>query len=68
MAIGRENGLDGFAIEYLGRDAYYLPNAIAMFEACEAFNDALPPGEAPFKLFVIINFCCGLNLTDAVSL
>ena len=27
-----------------------------------------PPGAKPFRLFVIINFCCGLNLTDAVLL
>lgn len=68
MAVARANGLDGFAIEYLGRDPYYLPSAIGMFAACEEFNAALPRGAAPFQLFVIINFCCGLNLTDAVQL
>ena len=39
-----------------------------MFAACEQYNAALPRGAKPFRLFVIINFCCGLNLTDAVSL
>ena len=68
MAVAQANGLDGFAIEYLGHDSYYLPSAIGMFAACEAYNSALPPDAKPFKLFVIINFCCGLNLTDAVSL
>jgi hypothetical protein len=68
MAIAQENGLDGFAVEYLGRDPYYLPNAIAIFSACEAYNEALPPSSPRFQLFVIINFCCGLNLTDAVAL
>ena len=57
-----------FAIEYLGRDVYYLPSALGMFAACEAYNAALPAGAKPFRLFVIINFCCGLNLTDAVEL
>ena len=68
IAIAQKNGLDGFAIEYLGRDSYYLPSAIGMFAACEAYNAALPAGSKPFKLFVIINFCCQLNLTDAVNL
>ena len=68
MAVAQVNGLDGFAIEYLGHDSYYLPSAIGMFAACEAYNAALPPGGKPFQLFVIINFCCGLNKTDAVSL
>jgi hypothetical protein len=68
MAVAQANGLDGFAIEYLGHDSYYLPSAIGMFAACKAYNAALPPGGKPFQLFVIINFCCGLNLTDAVSL
>ena len=68
MAVAQANGLDGFAIEYLGRDSYYLPSAIGMFAACEAYNAALPAGGKPFQLFVIINFCCGLNLTDAVEL
>ena len=67
MAIAQKNNLDGFAVEYLGRDPYYLPNVIAMFSACEAYN-AARPSQPPFLLFVIINFCCGLNLTDAVSL
>ena len=31
MAVAQANGLDGFAIEYLGRDSYYLPSAIGMF-------------------------------------
>eukprot|EP01044_Picomonas_judraskeda_P001878 COSAG03_NODE_120_length_12312_cov_15.216900_9_plen_352_part_00 len=47
---------------------YYLPSALGMFAACEAYNAALPAGAKPFRLFVIINFCCGLNLTDAVEL
>ena len=68
MALAQANGLDGFAVEYLGRDPYYLPSAIGMFAACEAYNAALPPKNKPFKLFVLINFCCGLNLTDAVYL
>ena len=68
MAVAQANGLDGFAIEYLGHDSYYLPSAIGMFQACEAYNAALPPGAKPFRLFVIINFCCDLNLTDAVQL
>ena len=68
ISIAQANGIDGFAIEYLGRDSYYLPSAIGMFAACEAHNKALPAGSKPFKLFVIINFCCGLNLTDAVNL
>lgn len=68
MAVAQANGLDGFAIEYLGHDSYYLPSAIGMFAACEAYNSALPSGTKPFRLFVIINFCCGLNQTDAVSL
>jgi hypothetical protein len=68
MAIAQAGGLDGFAIEYLGRDPYYLPNAIEFFAACESYNAALPPSAPRFSLFVIINFCCGLNLTDAVSL
>lgn len=67
IGIAQDNGLDGFAVEYLGRDPYYLHNAIAIFEACEAYN-AANPTKPPFLLFVIINFCCGLNLTDAVSL
>jgi hypothetical protein len=66
--VAHANLLDGFAIEYLGHDSYYLPSAIGQFVACEAYNAALPPGAKPFKLFIIINFCCGLNLTDAVSL
>lgn len=67
IAIAQANGLDGFAVEYLGRDPYYLPNVITMFAATEAYNAARPT-QSPFLLFVIINFCCGLNLTDAVSL
>lgn len=47
---------------------YYLPSALGIFAACEAYNAALPAGAKPFRLFVIINFCCGLNLTDAVEL
>ena len=59
MAVAQAAGLDGFAIEYLGRDAYYLPSAIGMFAACEAYNTALPAGAKRFRLFPIINFCCG---------
>ena len=66
--MAQANGLDGFAVEYLGRDPYYLPAAVGMYAACEAYNAALPPGGKPFRLFPIINFCCGLNLSDAVSL
>jgi hypothetical protein len=68
MAIAQTAGLDGFAIEYLGRDSYYAPSAAGMFEACEEFNAERPQGTPEFKLFLIINFCCGLNLTDAVLL
>ena len=68
MAVAQTSGVDGFAIEYLGHDSYYLPSALGMFAACEAYNAALPAGGKPFQLFIIINFCCGLNLTDAVSL
>ena len=39
-----------------------------MFQACEQYNAALPAGGTRFALFVIINFCCGLNISDAVSL
>jgi hypothetical protein len=68
MALAQSQGLDGFALEYLGRDSYYLPNIDAFFAACEEYNEALPPGSKPFKLFPIINFCCGLNVTDAAFL
>jgi hypothetical protein len=35
MAIAQASGVDGFAIEYLGHDSYYLPAAVGMFAACE---------------------------------
>ena len=68
IGVARAAGLDGLAVEYLGRDAYYAPAAQGMFAACAAANAAAPAGSPPFRLFLIINFCCGLNLTDAVNL
>jgi hypothetical protein len=68
MAVARANGLDGFAVEWLGHDSYYAPSAQGLYAACEAYNAALPPDAEPFQLFIIINFCCGLNLTDAVNM
>ena len=50
------------------RDPYYLPNADAMFRACGEYTAALPAAALPFRLFVIINVCGGLNLSDAAFL
>ena len=41
---------------------YYLPSALGMFAACEAYNAALPAGAKPFRLFVIINRIHGFCL------
>lgn len=62
ISVAAEAGLDGLAIEWLGHDAYYAPAASGMFAACEAYNAARAPGSPPFKLFIIINFCCGLQV------
>jgi len=68
IALASSRGLDGFAVEYLGRDEYYAPSADGMFKACAAYNEGLSPGGKPFRLFLIINFCCGLTLVDAAAL
>jgi hypothetical protein len=54
ISWGVERGkLDGFALEVLGSDHYYIEGARGMFDACDAYNAALPPGRKPFKLFFI---------------
>eukprot|EP01047_Picozoa_sp_COSAG01_P062323 COSAG01_NODE_7908_length_2997_cov_10.717046_2_plen_378_part_00 len=68
IVIAHNNGVDGFGLEVLGRKPYYAANIRTMYQACEAYNAALPRGKSPFRLFPIINFCCGLNQSDAVDL
>ena len=67
IAVARAAGLDGLATEFLGHDDYYWPSLQGMYAACAASNVAAP-GLPPFTLFPIINFCCGLNLSDAVAI
>lgn len=65
MQIAQDNGIDAFGLEVLGREWYYLVNFRTFLSACEQYN-AKNTTKAPFKVFLIINFCCNLNMTDAV--
>ena len=65
IAVAAAAGLDGLAVEFLGHDAYYQPAIQGMYAACAAHNARVG---GSFRLFPIINFCCGLGLADAVAL
>ena len=64
IAWGVERGkLDGFALEVLGGDYYYMAGAHGMFDACDAYNAALPPSATPFRLF----FICDLGPSKCLA-
>lgn len=68
ISIAHRNGVDGFALEWLGGDAYYNTSYYNIFSACERFNarigassamsngrDGSGSGPAPFVLVPMLD-------------
>ena len=53
MALAQRYGLDGFALEWLGSDAFYAESFERIFAACEALN--AQPGRKPFQLIPMLD-------------